>query len=96
MAAQNEIDQFLYRNLEEQELDGYKREEEKRRKKEFEHIKVQLQIKKSYAVCLFITCVISIIGKIYKPDNYDNVELFIQSLMVSYVFFMELLFKKQY
>lgn len=46
MAAQNEIDQFLYRNLEEQELDGYKREEEKRRKKSLNILKSNYKLRK--------------------------------------------------
>lgn len=67
-----------------------------RKHKEINHIKIQLFIKKSYALCLFAVCLNSIIGRIFKFKEYDSTELIINMGMISYVFLMELIFKKQY
>lgn len=96
MMNQNEVDRFLYQSIEDQDIERLKKEEAEREVAKTRHIKAQLFIKKTYAFCLFIACIDSIFNKVYKPSNYENVELILHAVLLAYVFVMEVAFKKQY
>jgi hypothetical protein len=84
-SSENEVDQFL-RNTEEAKFYQLR----------MEYIDAQLCIKKSYAILLLIVCINVIVNRIFEFEDNRDIDIILHLALLTYIFLIEVCFKKQY